>query len=416
MPDALSTLSSADPQVAAAVAAEQSRQLRGAQMIASENSVSPAVLAAAGTVLTNKYAEGYPAKRYYGGCENADAVETLAIERAKELFGASFANVQPHSGSSANLAVFMALLSPGDTVCGLALSSGGHLTHGHNVSASGVFYKSVPYGVGPDGRIDYAALRAHLIAHKPKLVVAGFTAYPRDVDWKAFRSACDEVGAYLMADIAHTAGLVAGGVLANPISVADVVTTTTHKTLRGPRGGMILTNRQDVFDKIQKAVFPGLQGGPLCHQVAARAVAFGEALKPSFKAYAVQVVQNAQALAGVFSAAGITMVTGGTDTHLLVLDMRPLGSDGTAAEKILAASGIVCNKNTVPAETGSAFKPSGIRIGTPFLTTRGLKENDIRAIGEMAVAALRNPTDAALHAQTAARIEALLKPFPLFAW
>lgn len=407
---------SADPQVAAAVAAEEARQRSRAQMIASENLVSPAVMAASGSVLTNKYAEGYPGKRYYGGCEEIDAVESLAIQRAKELFGAQFANVQPHSGSSANLAVFMALLAPGDTVCGLALSSGGHLTHGHHVSASGIFFKSAPYAAGPDGRIDYAALRAHLAEHRPKLVVAGFTAYPRDVDWAAFRAACDELGAYLMADIAHTAGLVAGGVLANPVGIADVVTTTTHKTLRGPRGGMVLTNRQDVFDKVQKAVFPGLQGGPLGHQMAARAVAFGEALKPSFRDYARQVAANAKALEGVFSQAGLTMVTGGTDTHLLVLDVRPLGLDGAAAEKVLAACHIVCNKNTVPGETGSAFKPSGIRLGTPALTTRGLKEADVAEIGSVIVQALRSPQDAALHERLARQVSDKLDTFPLFAW
>lgn len=407
---------SGDAQILAAITAEELRQRSRAQMIASENLVSPAVLAASGTVFTNKYAEGYPGRRYYGGCTYIDEIENLAIERAKALFGAQFVNVQPHSGSSANLAALMALLSPGDTICGLSLSHGGHLTHGHHVSTSGIFFKSAPYTAGEDGRINFDQLRTHLIQHRPQVVIAGFTAYPRDVDWVSFRKVCDEVGALLMADIAHTAGLVAGGVLSNPISLADIVTTTTHKTLRGPRGGMILTNRSDIFEKVQKAVFPGLQGGPLGHQIVARAVAFGEALQPKFKEYAHQIVKNAQTLVDVFLQEGIPMVTSGTDTHLLVLDMRPLGLDGTKAETLLAQSGIVCNKNTVPGETGSAFKPSGIRIGTPALTTRGLQEKDMQEIGFVIVQTLKNPDNADLRISLEKQISDKLDKFPLFAW
>ena len=380
-----------DPEVGAAMQAEFARQSRNLELIASENIVSEEVMMAMGSVLTNKYAEGYPGKRYYGGCECVDVVENIAIERAKKLFGCDYANVQPHSGAQANMAVFFAILNPGDTFMGMDLSNGGHLTHGSPVNMSGKYFHCVSYGVDANGVIDYEDVRNKALEHHPKLIVAGASAYCRIIDFPKFREICDEVGAVLMVDMAHIAGLVAAGVHPSPFPYADVVTTTTHKTLRGPRGGMILAN-QAAVDKFNfnKAIFPGIQGGPLMHVIAGKAVAFGEALKPEFKAYQEQVVRNAKALANALIARGQKIVSGGTDNHLMLLDLIGLEVTGKELQNRLDEVYITVNKNTVPGEPRSPFVTSGIRIGTPAVTSRGLKEADMEKLAELIDLAIRD--------------------------
>ncbi len=377
----LDEVTAVDKEVANAIDQELERQNSHIELIASENWVSKAVMAAMGSVLTNKYAEGYPGKRYYGGCECVDIVENLAIERAKKLFGCDYANVQPHSGAQANMAVFFAMLTPGDTVMGMNLDHGGHLTHGSPVNMSGKYFKIVPYGVNDEGFIDYEELRKTALNAKPKLIVAGASAYARTIDFKKFREVADEVGAYLMVDMAHIAGLVAAGLHPNPIPYADVVTTTTHKTLRGPRGGMILCN-QEAADKFNfnKAIFPGIQGGPLMHVIAAKAVCFKEALSDEFMEYQKQIVKNAQALCKGLQKRDIKIVSGGTDNHLMLVDLTPYGLTGKEVEKLLDAAHITCNKNTIPNDPKSPFVTSGIRLGTPAVTSRGMKEEDMDII------------------------------------
>ena len=372
-----------DKEIGEAIKAECGRQRRNLELIASENIVSEPVMAAMGTVLTNKYAEGYSGKRYYGGCEFVDVVETIAIERAKKLFGCDYVNVQPHSGAQANMAVFVAMLKPGDTVMGMNLDHGGHLTHGSPVNFSGLYFNIVPYGVNEDGYIDYDKLEETAVASKPKLIIAGASAYCRTIDFKRFREVADKVGAYLMVDMAHIAGLVAAGVHPSPIPYADVVTTTTHKTLRGPRGGMILAN-QAAADKFNfnKAIFPGIQGGPLEHVIAAKAVCFGEALWPEFKAYQEQVVKNAAALAAALKRQGFNILTGGTDNHLMLVDLRGMDVSGKELQNRCDQVYITLNKNTVPNDPRSPFVTSGVRIGTPAVTSRGLKEEDMEKIAE----------------------------------
>ena len=378
------TLGKSDPKIAKAITNELKRQQNEIELIASENIVSLAVLEAQGSIMTNKYAEGYPARRYYGGCQYVDVSENLAIERAKQLFGATFANVQPHSGAQANQAVFFALLQPGDTFMGLDLACGGHLTHGSPVNQSGKWFKVVSYKVREDNQqIDYDAVAAQALAEKPKLIIAGGSAYPRTIDFKRFREIADSVGAYLMVDMAHFAGLVAGGAHPNPLDHAHVVTTTTHKTLRGPRGGLILTRDEALGKKINSSVFPGLQGGPLEHVIAAKAVAFGEALKPAFKKYAKQVVANAKVLAETMIAGGCDIVSGGTDTHLMLVDLRKKGVSGKAAEAALGRAYITCNKNGIPFDPAPFTITSGIRLGSPAGTTRGFKEAEFREIGKL---------------------------------
>ena len=372
-----------DKEIGEAIKAECGRQRRNLELIASENIVSEPVMAAMGTVLTNKYAEGYAGKRYYGGCEFVDVVETIAIERAKKLFGCDYVNVQPHSGAQANMAVFVAMLKPGDTVMGMNLDHGGHLTHGSPVNFSGLYFNIVPYGVNEDGYIDYDKLEETAVASKPKLIIAGASAYCRTIDFKRFREVADKVGAYLMVDMAHIAGLVAAGVHPSPIPYADVVTTTTHKTLRGPRGGMILAN-QAAADKFNfnKAIFPGIQGGPLEHVIAAKAICFGEALKPEFKAYQEQVVKNAAALAAALKKQGFSILTGGTDNHLMLVDLRGMDVSGKELQNRCDQVYITLNKNTVPNDPRSPFVTSGVRIGTPAVTSRGLKEEDMEKIAQ----------------------------------
>ena len=372
-----------DKEIGEAIKAECGRQRRNLELIASENIVSEPVMAAMGTVLTNKYAEGYSGKRYYGGCEFVDVVETIAIERAKKLFGCDYVNVQPQSGAQANMAVFVAMLKPGDTVMGMNLDHGGHLTHGSPVNFSGLYFNIVPYGVNEDGYIDYDKLEETAVASKPKLIIAGASAYCRTIDFKRFREVADKVGAYLMVDMAHIAGLVAAGVHPSPIPYADVVTTTTHKTLRGPRGGMILAN-QAAADKFNfnKAIFPGIQGGPLEHVIAAKAVCFGEALRPEFKAYQEQVVKNAAALAAALKRQGFNILTGGTDNHLMLVDLRGMDVSGKELQNRCDQVYITLNKNTVPNDPRSPFVTSGVRIGTPAVTSRGLKEEDMEKIAE----------------------------------
>ena len=375
-------LSESDPEIARLIELETQRQGEGLELIASENFVSPAVLEAMGSPLTNKYAEGLPGKRYYGGCEFVDKVEQLAIDRAKQLFGAEHANVQPHSGAQANAAVFLAFLKPGDTFLGMDLSNGGHLTHGSPVNFSGLLYKAVSYGVKDDGLLDYDQMRELARTHRPKMIIAGYSAYSRPIDFAAFAAVAKEVGAIFMVDMAHFAGLSAAGVYPSPVPHADVVTTTTHKTLRGPRGGMILCKAEHA-KAIDKAVFPGLQGGPLEHVIAAKAVAFREALQPAFKEYSRQVIANARALAKALMARGFNVVSGGTDNHLMLLDLRNKGLTGKVAEKALDRAGITVNKNTVPKETQSPFVTSGIRVGTPAVTTRGMREPEMARIAEL---------------------------------
>ena len=376
-------LKTSDPEIADAITKEIGRQKDHIELIASENFVSPAVMAAMGSQLTNKYAEGYPGKRYYGGCEYVDIVETLAIERAKKLFGCTYANVQPHSGAQANMAVFFALLQPGDTFMGMNLNHGGHLTHGSKVNISGTYFNPVPYGVDERGFIDYDEVRRIAKECKPKLIVAGASAYARKIDFKKFREIADEVGAYLMVDMAHIAGLVATGYHESPIPYAHVTTTTTHKTLRGPRGGMILSSEEFAKEhKLNKSVFPGTQGGPLMHVIAAKAVCFKEALEPDFKEYAGRIIENAQALANGLMKRGFHLVSGGTDNHLMLVDLQNMGVTGKDAEKLLDAANITCNKNTVPNDPTSPNVTSGIRLGTAAITTRGMKAEDMDVIAE----------------------------------
>ena len=376
-------LAAADPELGAAVQAEYDRQQRNIELIASENIVSPAVLAAAGTVLTNKYAEGYPGKRYYGGCQCVDIAENLAIERAKQLFGAQYANVQPHSGASANFAVYQALCNVGDTVLGMSLDNGGHLTHGSPVNFSGKNYNMVAYGVNEQGYIDYDQVRDLARKHKPKMILAGASAYPRIIDFKAFADIAHEVGAYLFVDMAHIAGLVAAGVHPSPVPYADVVSTTTHKTLRGPRGGMLLCNDPDIAKKLNSAIFPGSQGGPLEHIIAAKAVALGEALKPEFKTYQQQIVKNAAVLAETIMAEGLDLVSGGTDNHLMLVDLRPAHLTGKEMEHRLDEVCITVNKNAIPNDPEKPFITSGIRVGTPAVTARGFKEAEMEIVGRL---------------------------------
>ncbi|MBQ8195682.1 MAG: serine hydroxymethyltransferase [Oscillospiraceae bacterium] len=380
--DSIGFLGQYDKEVADAMGLELSRQKRNLELIASENIVSPAVMAAMGSVLTNKYAEGYPGKRYYGGCEDVDIVETIAIERAKELFGAKFANVQAHSGAQANTAVYVALLQPGDTVMGMSLAHGGHLTHGSPVNISGKIYNFVPYGTNDDGFIDYEELYKQANKCKPKLIVAGASAYPRAIDFQKLSAIARAVGAYLMVDMAHIAGLVAAGVHMSPVPYADVVTTTTHKTLRGPRGGLILTNNEYIAKKIDSAIFPGTQGGPLMHVIAGKAVCFGEALKPEFKAYGAQIVKNAKVLADTLLEKGFNLVSGGTDNHLMLVDLRPFGITGKELQNNCDECYITLNKNAIPNDPQKPALTSGVRIGTPAVTTRGLVEDDMKVIGE----------------------------------
>ena len=376
-------IKNADIEIAEAMQDEMDRQQSHLELIASENIVSKAVMAAMGSHLTNKYAEGYPGKRYYGGCEYVDVVEELARERAKKLFGCTYANVQPHSGAQANLAVFFALVKPGDTVMGMSLDAGGHLTHGSKVNISGTYFNIVSYGVNEDGYIDYDQVLEVAKANKPKLIVAGASAYPRKIDFKKFREIADEVGAYLMVDMAHIAGLVATGQHMSPIPYAHVTTTTTHKTLRGPRGGLILSSEEFALEhKLNKAVFPGIQGGPLMHVIAGKAVAFKEALDPSFKEYMTQVVKNADTLANALIEEGFDIVSGGTDNHLMLVDLKKYDLTGKEAEKVLDSVHITCNKNTVPNDPKSPFVTSGVRLGTPAVTTRGLKEDDMKVIAK----------------------------------
>ncbi|MBS6123269.1 MAG: serine hydroxymethyltransferase [Veillonella sp.] len=410
----MSFLAKQDPNVKAVIDQELMRQRDKLEMIASENIVSQAVMEAQGSVLTNKYAEGYPGKRYYGGCEHVDVVETLAIERAKRLFGAEHANVQPHSGSQANFAVYFAMLKPGDTIVGMNLSHGGHLTHGSPVNVSGTYFNVVPYGVNAETQqIDYNEFRKIVLEAKPKLIIAGGSAYSRQIDFKKMADVAHEVGAIFMVDMAHFAGLVAAGLHPNPVEYADIVTTTTHKTLRGPRGGMILC-KEEYAKAIDKAVFPGIQGGPLMHVIAAKAVALGEALQPEFKEYAEQVIKNAKVLAAELIAKGLTIVSGGTDTHVMLVDVRNTGLTGKEAEHLLDEIGITANKNTIPFDPASPFVTSGVRLGTPALTTRGLKEDDMKEIADIIATVLQNPEDTAKHQDAAKRVAALCEKYPLY--
>ena len=408
-----SALSAADPEIAHLVTEEIERQSDGLELIASENFVSPAVMEAMGSPLTNKYAEGLPGKRYYGGCEVVDKIEQLAIDRAKQLFSADHANVQPHSGASANAAVFLAFMKPGETFLGMDLSQGGHLTHGSPVNFSGLLYKAVSYGVTGDGIIDYEHMRAQAREHKPKMIIAGYSAYSRVIDWQAFADIAKEVGAIFWVDMAHFAGLAATGIYPSPVPFADVVTSTTHKTLRGPRGGIILCKAEHA-KAIDKAMFPGMQGGPLEHVIAAKAVAFHEALQPSFTAYCAQVVQNAQVLAAALVQRGYHIVSGGTDNHLMLVDLRNKGLTGKVAEKVLDQAGITVNKNTVPNETQSPFITSGIRLGTPAVTTRGMDADAMQQIAALIDRVLSSPDDAEVIASVKADVKALADRFPLY--
>lgn len=411
----METLKNADPEIARELDNELNRQRNKLELIASENIVSKAVLEAQGSVLTNKYAEGYPGKRYYGGCEFVDNVEQLAIDRAKKLFGAEYVNVQPHSGAQANMAVFFALLTPGDTVMGMNLTDGGHLTHGSPVNMSGKYFKIVPYGVTKETEtIDYDALEKTAKECQPKLIVAGASAYSRIIDFKRLADIAHGVGAYLMVDIAHIAGLVAAGEHPSPVPYADVVTTTTHKTLRGPRGGMIMCKDAEFGKQFNKAVFPGIQGGPLMHVIAAKAVALGEALKPEFKDYAVQVKKNAAALADTLMKDGFRIVSGGTDNHLMLVDLTGKGITGKIAQNVLDEVNITANRNTIPFEPLSPFVTSGLRLGSPALTTRGFKEDDMREVGNIIALVLDNPEDEKAKDEARKRVAALCAKYPLY--
>ena len=403
-----------DPELYKAVMDEAGRQKNKIELIASENFVSETVMEANGTILTNKYAEGYPSKRYYGGCEYVDVVETIAIERAKKLFGANYANVQPHSGAQANMAVFYALLTPGDTVLSMNLAHGGHLSHGSPVNMSGKYWNIVPYGVSEKtGTIDYEEVRRLALECRPKLILAGASAYPRIIDFKKFSDIAKEVGAYLMVDMAHIAGLVAAGVHPSPVPYADVTTTTTHKTLRGPRGGLILSNDEEIAKLINKAIFPGTQGGPLMHTIAAKAVCFGEALKPEFKTYAEQIVKNTAILADALLAEGFKLVSGGTDNHLMLVDLTGMKVDtGKEAEHLLDEVGITCNKNAIPFDIQKPFVTSGIRLGTAAVTSRGFKEEDLREVATLIALTLKDFDNS--QDEVRARVAALCKKYPLY--
>ncbi|OWY03630.1 serine hydroxymethyltransferase [Thioclava sp. F1Mire-8] len=415
------SLSSRDPELFKSITDELGRQRDEIELIASENIVSKAVMEAQGSVMTNKYAEGYPGKRYYGGCQYVDVAENLAIDRAKQLFGCEFANVQPNSGSQANQGVFTALLKPGDTILGMSLDAGGHLTHGAKPNQSGKWFNAIQYGVRKqDSLLDYEQVRELALEHKPKLIIAGGSAIPRQIDFAKFREIADEVGAYLMVDMAHFAGLVAGGQHPSPFPYADVATTTTHKTLRGPRGGMILTNNEEIAKKVNSAIFPGIQGGPLMHVIAGKAVAFGEALRPEFKNYAAQVVKNAQALADELMKGGLDIVTGGTDTHVMLVDLRPKGVKGNATEKALGRAHITCNKNGIPFDPEKPMVTSGIRLGTPAGTTRGFGEEEFREIARLIVevvdglAANGEEGNCEVEAAVKAKVSTLLSGFPIY--
>lgn len=414
-------LSTRDPELFGSIRNELGRQRDEIELIASENIVSAAVMEAQGSVMTNKYAEGYPGKRYYGGCQFVDVAEQLAIDRAKQLFGCEFANVQPNSGSQANQGVFQALIKPGDTILGMDLASGGHLTHGAAPNQSGKWFNAIQYGVRQqDNLIDYDQVEALAVEHQPKMIIAGGSAIPRQIDFAKFRAIADKVGAYLMVDMAHFAGLVAGGAHPSPFPYADVATTTTHKTLRGPRGGMILTNNEDIAKKVNSAIFPGIQGGPLMHVIAAKAVAFGEALRPEFKVYAKQVIANAQALADELMKGGLDIVTGGTDTHVMLVDLRPKGVKGNVTDKALGRAHITCNKNGIPFDPEKPTVTSGVRLGTPAGTTRGFKEEEFRQIARMIVkvvdgiAANGEDDNEAVEAEVRAEVSALCAKFPLY--
>ncbi len=414
-------LDETDPELAAAIAAELTREQDGIELIASENIVSKAVLEAQGSVLTNKYAEGYPGRRYYGGCGPADIAETLAIERAKKLFGCGFANVQPNSGSQANQSVFLALVKPGDTILGMSLDAGGHLTHGAAPNLSGKWFNAVQYGVRrDDGLLDYDELAALALAHKPKLIIAGGSAYPRFIDFARIRAIADAAGAFFMVDMAHFAGLVAAGIYPSPLPHAHIVTTTTHKTLRGPRGGMVLTNHEDIAKKINSAIFPGLQGGPLMHVIAAKAVAFGEALRPDFKTYQQAVVANAKALSESLVGQGLAIVTGGTDSHLILVDLRPKRVTGKAAEASLERAHMTANKNAIPYDPEKPAITSGIRLGSPAATSRGFGTSEFTQIGEMigqvldGLAKSNDGTNTAAEQEIGARAQALCTRFPIY--
>lgn len=405
-----------DPDLAQAISQEDARQEAHIELIASENYCSPLVMAAQGSKLTNKYAEGYPGKRYYGGCEYVDIVESLAIERAKKLFGADYANVQPHSGSQANGAVFLALLNAGDTVLGMSLAHGGHLTHGAKVNFSGKSYNAVQYGLNPTtGEVDYDEVERLALEHKPKMIIAGFSAYSRIMDWQRFRDIADKVGAYLMVDMAHVAGLVAAGVYPNPVQIADVTTTTTHKTLRGPRSGLILARKnEEIEKKLNSAVFPGNQGGPLMHVIAAKAVCFLEAMQPSFVDYQKQVVKNAQTMAAVFIERGYDVVSNGTDNHLFLVSFVGKELTGKDADAALGKAGITVNKNAVPNDPRSPFVTSGIRVGTPAVTTRGFGEAEVAALANWMCDILDNPTDEAVIARVAKQVHTICQQFPVY--
>lgn len=404
-----------DNELWGAMQAEVRRQEEHIELIASENYASPRVMQAQGSVLTNKYAEGYPTKRYYGGCEYVDKAEQLAIDRVKQLFGADYANVQPHSGSQANAAVYMALLNPGDTVLGMSLAHGGHLTHGAKVNFSGKIYNAVQYGITDDGYIDYAEVERLALEHKPKMIVAGFSAYSRVIDWQKFREIADKVGAYLMVDMAHVAGLVAAGVYPSPVQIADVTTSTTHKTLRGPRGGIILAKANpDLEKKFNSLVFPGIQGGPLMHVIAAKAVAFKEALEPEFKAYQQQVAKNAKVMAETLMARGYKIVSGGTDNHLMLVDLIDKGITGKAADAALGAANITVNKNSVPNDPQSPFVTSGIRVGTPAITTRGFKEAEVQQLANWIADVLDNIEDTATIERVKGQVLDICARFPVY--
>ncbi|MCD8488224.1 MAG: serine hydroxymethyltransferase [Desertifilum sp.] len=411
----LDFLAKTDPTVATIIQQELQRQRDRVELIASENFTSAAVMAAQGCVMTNKYAEGLPGKRYYGGCEYVDLVEQLAIDRVKQLFGAAHANVQPHSGAQANFAVFLALLEPGDTIMGMDLSHGGHLTHGSPVNVSGKWFKVCNYGVSPETeRLDYDQILEQARQHRPKLIICGYSAYPRIIEFEKFRAIADEVGAYLLADIAHIAGLVATGHHPSPLPYCDVVTTTTHKTLRGPRGGLIMTRDAELGKKLDKAVFPGNQGGPLEHVIAAKAVAFGEALAPEFKTYSAEVIANAQALANQLQARGLKIVSGGTDNHLMLVDLRSVNMTGKRADQLVSEINITANKNTVPFDPESPFVTSGLRLGSPAMTTRGMGTPEFQEIGNIIADRLLNPEDSAIAQNCRHRVASLCDRFPLY--
>ena len=411
----MSYIKDVDLEVYNAIVEEERRQEEGIELIASENFVSKAVMEAAGSVFTNKYAEGYPEKRYYGGCANADVVESLAIERLKEMFGAKYANVQPHSGSQANMGVYVALLEAGDKILGMSLSAGGHLTHGYKINFSGKNYIGLEYGLNPETElIDYETVREIALREKPKMIVAGASAYSRIIDFKKFREIADEIGAYLMVDMAHIAGLVAVGLHPNPIEYADVVTSTTHKTLRGPRGGIILTNNEEIAKKIDKTIFPGIQGGPLVHIIAAKAVAFKEALSPEYKKYQEQVAKNAKILSEELVKGGLRIVSGGTDNHLMLVDLRPMGVTGKLAEAKLEEAGITCNKNAIPNDPEKPFVTSGIRLGTPAITARGFKEEETRQVAQFILTVLENINDSEKITQVKEQVLKLTEKFPLY--